>query len=278
MPEAQVVCQRNNVRVVGRGSHVMMLAHGFGCDQSMFRFLQPELERHFTLVLFDYVGAGGSDLAAFDAERYSSLTGYAQDIIDILESLELHDVTFVGHSVSSMIGLLAAQRVPTRFARFVMLSPSPCYLNKPPDYPGGFEYDDLHDLIDLMDKNYLGWASHLAPLVMGPEASGEHVRELANSFCTTDPLAAKVFAQATFFSDYRYLLPETRHPALILQSRQDTLAPPAIGRYMHERMPLSELEIIEGEGHCLHVTHPERVWAAMNDYFSNHEAGRENNA
>ncbi len=255
----QRIVRRNNIHLIGNGSRTMMLANGFGCDQTMWRYLVPLLREHYTLVLFDYVGSGGSDISAFDPNRYESLEGYAKDITEICEALELQDVILVGHSVSSMIGLLACQANPELFDRLVMICPSPCFLNIPPSYHGGFEREDLEELMDLMERNYLGWASFLAPLVMGREAPPEMVDDLANTFCSTDIAAARIFARATFFSDYRHILPDSKHPALILQSETDALADQKIGRYVHEQMPGSQFSLILGEGHCLHMTHPADV-------------------
>ncbi|SEL28313.1 alpha/beta fold hydrolase [Halomonas daqiaonensis] len=263
----QSILRRNNVTLTGSGSKTLMLLHGFGCDQNMWRFLVPALGDDYRLVLLDYVGMGKSDLSAFDPERYDSLEGYAQDILDVTEALELDEVTLIGHSVSGIISLLAAIQAPERFSRLIMLSPSPCFLNMPPDYYGGFEYQDLKDLIDLMDKNYIGWASTLAPLVMGTSNDDVQVKELTESFCSTDPLVAKTFAKATFFSDYRHILPRARHPVMLLQSSKDTLAAPHVGRYMHDRLPDSELRIIDAEGHCPHMSHPQAVLANLQEWL-----------
>lgn len=260
------IVRRNNVHLEGSGARTMMLAHGFGCDQTMWRYLAPRLSKHFRLVLFDYVGSGGSQISAFDPQRYGTLEGYAKDILDICQALELQDVILVGHSVSSIIGLLAAQSSPGLFSRLVLICPSPCFLNIPPDYAGGFEREDLLELLDLMEKNYLGWASFMAPLVMGPEAPPGLVDELNRSFCATDIRAARAFARATFLSDYRHILGNTKHPALILQSETDSLAQPHVGRYMHERMPGSSFSIIQAEGHCPHMTHPAEVAGAIRDF------------
>lgn len=260
------IVRRNNVHREGSGSRTLMLAHGFGCDQTMWRFLAPRLSAHFRLVLFDYVGSGGSQLSAFDPQRYGTLEGYACDILDICQALELQDVIFVGHSVSSIIGLLAAQAEPSLFSRMVLICPSPCFLNIPPDYYGGFEQEDVQELLDLMEKNYLGWASFMAPLVMGPEAPPDLVDEMNRSFCAMDIRAARIFARATFLSDYRHILGDTKHPALILQSETDALAQPHVGRYMHERMPGSTFSLFRAEGHCLHMTHPAEVAEAMKDF------------
>lgn len=257
------ITERNNVQILGEGSKTLLLAHGFGCDQNMWRFVRPGLERDYRLVLFDYVGWGGSQLSAYDAERYANLDGYARDIIEVVESLDLHDVTLVGHSVSAMIGLLASLERPERFERHVMVCPSPCFLNKLPDYHGGFEKADLEELLALMDKNFIGWAHHLAPLVLGEAATPDLIDELEASFCSTDPLIAKAFARATFFSDLRDHLPLAQHPSLLLQSRDDSLADVEVSRYMQRHMPDSELEIVEAQGHCLHMTHPDAVVGAV---------------
>lgn len=260
------IISRNHVKVFGTGEHTLLLAHGFGCDQNMWRFITSTLSIHFRVVLFDYVGSGNSDADAFDVEKYSSLEGYAEDIIDICRALELEKVTLVGHSVSSMIGLIASVKAPEHFENIVMVCPSPCFLNLPPDYLGGFDRADLEELIDLMDKNYIGWANYLGPLVMGAENSVEAIKELSDSFCSTDPVIAKTFAKATFFSDLRHLLPEVKHPVLILQSSTDALAAISIGAFMQDSMPNSELRVVEAEGHCLHVTHPDQVGRSIIDF------------
>lgn len=179
------ILKRNNVKVIGNGEHTLVLAHGFGCDQNMWRFVTPELSKHFKVVLFDYVGSGNSDVGAFDPGKYNTLDGYAEDILDICQALELKKATLVGHSVSATIGLIASIMAPEHFASMIMVCPSPCFLNLPPDYFGGFERADLEELIDLMDKNYIGWADYLAPLVMGAGSTTEMTKELSDSFCST---------------------------------------------------------------------------------------------
>ncbi|MFC2993401.1 alpha/beta fold hydrolase [Halomonas tibetensis] len=267
MSQADII-RRNNVKVTGQGGPTLLLAHGFGCDQNMWRFITPQLERDYRVVLFDYVGSGRSQLSAFDRDRYASLDGYAQDIVEICESLDLGDVTLVGHSVSGIIGLLASLQAPEYFAGHVMVCPSPCFLNVPPDYEGGFEHQDLQDLIDLMDKNYIGWANYLAPLVMGSANGAALAGELSGSFCSTDPVVAKAFAMATFFSDYRHVLADAQHPSLILQSSRDNLAPPTVGRYMQAHMPDSTLAMLEIEGHCPHMSHPDLVVEALQGFLA----------
>ncbi|MFI0474134.1 alpha/beta fold hydrolase [Halomonas sp. HMF6819] len=253
------ITARNNVTVTGDGAKTLVLAHGFGCDQRVWQYVVPALSKRYTLVLFDYVGSGRSQLSAFNQARYASLEGYAQDVVEICEALDLNDVHFVGHSVSATVGQLAALEIPERIASQVMICPSPCFLNVGPEYQGGFERADLEELIDLMERNYIGWAHYLAPLVMGTENSDQLIGELSESFCSTDPIVARVFAKATFFADYRALLPRVTHPALLLQSQVDSLANPAVGRYMHARMPQSTLQELPCVGHCIHMTHPDIV-------------------
>lgn len=259
----QTVKQRNNVKVFGNGDQILMFAHGFGCDQTMWRFITDSMQQDYTIVTFDYVGAGQSDLTAFDPKRYATLEGYASDIVEIFTALDLRDVTLIGHSVSSMIGMLAAIRAPDRISQLVMVCPSPYYLNDLPEYEGGFEREDLEDLIDLMDKNYIGWANYLAPLVMGGRSDKKFVDELNDSFCSTDPLIAKTFARATFFSDYRYQLPACKVPTLILQSKVDSLAPVSVGQYVAEHLPDSFLRILDTQGHCIHMTDSAEVEAEI---------------
>ena len=251
---------RNNVKVVGKkNAPILMLAHGFGCDQNMWQFMLPELERHYQIVLFDYAGSGQSLLTGYTIEKYSTLEGYAQDIIDIIEELKLKAVTIIAHSVSSIIASIASLEIPNIIKKIVMVCPSPCFVNIPPDYKGGFERSDLEELIGLMDKNYIGWANYLAPLVMGHTQSDELIGKLSESFCSTDPIVAKAFAKATFFSDHRHILPKITCPVQILQSSSDALASISIGCYMAESITDSELVVINAEGHCLHITNYQEI-------------------
>ncbi len=261
------VCRRNTVRIFGRGSQPMMFAHGFGCDQNMWRFIAPAFEDDYRLVLFDYVGAGRSDLSAYDPERYSTLDGYAQDVVDICEALDLRDVLFVGHSVSSVIGILASIRVPERFDRLILVGPSPCYINERPDYLGGFERDDIEGLLHMMDKNYLGWASYLAPVVMRHPERPELSAELEQSFCSTDPVIARRFAEATFLSDNRRDLPKVPVPSLVLQCSEDLIAPVEVGQYVHRNLPRSTFRQLRATGHCPHMSHPEETVEAIRQYL-----------
>ena len=266
------VLTRNNVHVSGRGTQPMLFAHGFGCDQSMWRFVAPAFEDDYRVVLFDYVGSGKSDLAAYDPERYAHLDGYAQDVLDVCEALDLRDVVFVGHSVSSVVGVLAANRAPERFAHLVLVGPSPRYLNDPPDYVGGFERADIEGLLDMMDKNYIGWASTLAPAIMqNPERPGLSA-ELEESFCSTDPVIARRFAEATFFADNRADLAGVRVPALVLQCAEDLIAPEPVGRYVAQQIPYSTLRLMRATGHCPHMSHPEETVALIRAYLAGAEA------
>ena len=258
--------KRNNVRVFGDGTQPMLFAHGFGCDQNMWRFLTPAFENDYKLVLFDYVGSGKSDLTAYDERRYSSLEGYAQDVLDIVEALDLRDVIFVGHSVSSMVGVLAANRAPERFARLILVGPSPRYINDV-EYVGGFERADIEGLLDLMDKNYIGWASFLAPVIMKNPDRPELGQELQESFCSTDPKIARRFAEATVFADNRGDLPSVAVPSLILQCSEDAIAPVEVGTYLSRTMPASTLRQLRATGHCPHVSHPEETIEAMQAYL-----------
>lgn len=244
-----------------------MFAHGFGCDQKMWRFLTPAFEQDYRIVAFDYVGSGQSDLGAWDPERYSTLNGYAQDVLEILAALDLHDVIFVGHSVSSMVGVLAANREPERFSRLIMVGPSPRYINDT-DYVGGFERADIEGLLDLMDRNYIGWASFLAPVVMKNEDRPELAGELNDSFCSTDPKITRSFAEATFFADNRADLAQLRVPALIMQCSEDAIAPIEVGNYLHRALPRSTLRMMKATGHCPHLSHPEETIEAIRSYLA----------
>jgi sigma-B regulation protein RsbQ len=257
------VARRNNVTERGLPSGPPMLfAHGFGCDQNMWRFVAPEFEDDHRVVLFDHVGAGGSELAAYDRERYDSLDGYAQDVLEICAALDLTGVTFVGHSVSAMIGVLAALREPDRFARLVLVAPSPSYLDEG-DYVGGFGRQDIEELLESLDSNFLGWSSQMAPVIMGNPDRPELGEELTNSFCRTDPDIAGHFARVTFLSDNRGDLASIRIPTLILQCSDDAIAPQAVGRFVHEQIAGSELVLLDAVGHCPNLSAPEETVAAI---------------
>jgi sigma-B regulation protein RsbQ len=257
------VLRRNNVTLRGRADGpVMVLAHGFGCDQNMWRFVAPAFEPTHRVVLFDHVGAGGSDLAAFDPVRYSSLEGYAQDVLEVLAALEATDVVYVGHSVASMMGVLAANAEPSRFSRLVLVGPSPRYVDDE-GYVGGFSAEDIQELLDSMDRNYLGWSSTMAPAIMGRPDAPELAAELTNSFCRTDPRIARHFARVTFTSDNRADLDAVSVPTLVLQCSDDVVAPPSVGDYVHRHIAGSTLVRLRATGHCPNLSAPDETVAAI---------------
>jgi sigma-B regulation protein RsbQ len=261
------VLTRNHVRQMGAGGRPMLFAHGFGCDQRMWRHVAPAFAADRRVVLLDYVGAGGSDLDAYDATRYGTLGGYASDVLDVCAALDLRDVVFVGHSVSAMIGVLAAIREPSRFARLVLVCPSPCYRNLPPDYHGGFERDQLDELLELMDHDRDGFARYLAPVVAGNVDRPELAAEFEASFCAADPWILRRFAETTFLSDNRADLARVRVPALVLQSCDDAIAPDAVGAYVHRHLAGSTLHRLRAVGHAPHLSAPAETVAAIRRYL-----------
>ena len=240
----------------------MLFAHGFGCDQNMWRYLTPAFEDDYRVVVFDYVGAGGSDLAAYDAERYSSLDAYAADVLEICRELDLRDVIFVGHSVSSMIGALAAIEDPARFSKLIMVGPSPRYIDDE-TYVGGFSDEDIVELLDSLESNYLGWSTAMAPVIMGNPDRPELGAELTESFCRTDPAIARQFAEVTFRSDNRADLARVETPTLILQCDDDVIAPVSVGQFVHDAMPDSTFVLLNATGHCPHLSAPDQTIAAI---------------
>jgi sigma-B regulation protein RsbQ len=244
----------------------MLFAHGFGCDQNMWRFVAPAFADDHRTVLFDHVGAGGSDLGAYDPERYATLDGYAADVLEICDELELEDVIFVGHSVSAMIGVLAAAERPELFASLVLVGPSPRYIDDE-GYVGGFTAEDIDGLLDSLASNFLGWSAAMAPVIMGNADRPELGEELTNSFCRTDPEIAAQFARATFLSDNRDDLARVPVPALVLQCREDAIAPVAIGEYVHRALPQSTLVILEATGHCPNLSAPAETIEAIRAFL-----------
>jgi sigma-B regulation protein RsbQ len=262
------IIARNNVRTLGTGARPMLFAHGFGCDQNMWRFVAPAFADDFRIILFDYVGSGKSDLSAYDPERYGTLDGYAQDVLDVCHALDLRDVVFVGHSVSAMIGVLAANREPDRFAKLVLIGPSPRYLNDPPSYVGGFERADIEGLLDTMDHNYVGWAAQIAPAIMGNDDRPELGTELTESFCSTDPVIARRFAEATFLSDNREDLARVRIPTLVLQCASDMIAPTHVGEFVAKEIAGSTLRQMQATGHCPHMSAPGETIELMREFLA----------
>jgi sigma-B regulation protein RsbQ len=266
---ASRVLSRNNVNVLGHGSQTMIFAHGFGCDQNMWRFVVPYFEKEYRIVLFDYVGCGKSDLKAYNPQRYENLNGYAQDLLEVCEALDLQDAIFVGHSVSSTIGILASLKDKRRFSQLILVGPSPCYIDDLPNYRGGFMRSDIEELLATMQKNYIGWSNFLAPAIMkNTEQRPELASELVTSFCSTDPEIAHRFAEATFLSDNRSDLENVMTPALILQCSEDMIAPREVGEFMRRAMPQSTFHQLQATGHCPHMSAPAETAAAIKNYLA----------
>ena len=263
--DAAAILHRHCVTVRGRGAAPLVFAHGFGCDQNMWRFVAPAFEREHTVVTFDYAGCGRGDRAAWNPVRHGTLDGYAADLVDVCDALRLRDAVLVGHSVSSVIGILAAIRRPELFARLVLVGPSPRYLDDAPDYVGGFARADVEGLLELMDRNYIGWANYLAPVVVQNPERPEHARELEASFCSTDPVVARSFAAVTFLGDNRADLPRLQQPALVLQCTDDAIAPRTVGEYTARHVRDGRLRVLEARGHCPHVTDPDETIDAIRD-------------
>ncbi|MEU3556249.1 alpha/beta fold hydrolase [Streptomyces fragilis] len=261
------IARRNNVTVTGNPlGPVVVLAHGFGCDQNMWRLTLPALVEDYRVVLFDYVGSGRSDLSAFSEERYSSLHGYARDVVEVCEALDLRDAAFVGHSVSAMIGVLAADMAPERIGSLVMVAPSPRYIDDE-GYRGGFSAEDIEELLESLEANYLGWSAAMAPVIMGNADRPELGEELRNSFCATDPDMAHVFARTTFLSDARDDLKSVRVPTLVLECTQDAIAPREVGAFVHRAVAGSTLVTLDATGHCPHLSAPEATNAAIRTFL-----------
>lgn len=256
---------RNNLHFSGAGERTMLFAHGFGCDQNMWRFIAPAFEDDFKVVLMDHVGHGKSDLSAYNREKYASLEGYADDIVEIGNELGLQGAVFVGHSVSSMIGVLAANKAPGMFEALVLVGPSPRYINDD-GYVGGFSEEQIDELLDSLDDNHLGWSSTMAPVIMGNPDRPELADELTNSFCATDPEIAKDFARATFKSDNRADLPKVEARTLILQCKEDIIASETVGEYVRDNIPNSEMVVLDATGHCPNLSAPDEVIKAMRHF------------
>lgn len=265
---AHDILARNNVQQRGAGAQTIMFANGFGCDQQIWQLITPAFAARYRLVLFDYLGCGDTDPAAFERERYGSLHGYAQDVLEICGALDLHDLIFVGHSISGLIGALAAARAPERFARLVMIGSSARYLNDPPDYIGGFELAEIMSVLDLMEKNYFGWANYLAPLVMQNADRPDLSRDLERSFCSLDQGFARDFARVTFLADHRHDLPLVTTPALLIQSRDDLMVPAAAAEYLCRHLPACTLQQIEAIGHYPHVSNAAETARIIIDYLA----------
>lgn len=262
------IISRNNITIIGSGKQSIVFAHGYGCDQNMWRFITPAFEKDFKIILFDHVGSGKSDQTAYSFEKYNSLNGYADDLIDICEALDLKNSIFVGHSVSSMIGILAAIKRPDLFCHLVLIGPSPCYINKD-NYYGGFTQQDIDELIMTLESNYLGWSGFITPIIIGNPEKQEFSEELKISFCSMNPEIAKHFAKVTFLSDNRNDVSKVTTPALIIQCHPDVIAPVEVGKFMHQQMPKSKYVLLNSPGHCPHLTAPDQVISIIQAYLKN---------
>jgi sigma-B regulation protein RsbQ len=245
----------------------ILFAHGYGCDQNMWRYVWPAFADSYRIVLFDHVGAGGSDASAYDPDRYGSLEAYAEDVLGICRDLDLTDVVYVGHSVSAMMGVLAAAAEPDRFAKLVLIGPSPRYIDDG-DYTGGFAREDIEGLLQSLDSNYLGWSSQMAPVIMGNAERPELGEELTNSFCRADPEIARRFARVTFLSDNRDDLARVSTPSLVLQCSDDVIAPDAVGEYVHRNLAGSRFVKLDATGHCPNLSAPEETAAAIRAFLA----------
>lgn len=261
------VLKRNNVKIFGKGTQPIVFAHGYGCDQNMWRFVYPAFEEDYKIILFDHTGAGNSDESQYSFEKYSTLEGYAEDLLEICEKLDLQNVILVAHSVSSMIGVLAAISNPEIFYKLILIGPSPRYINDE-DYFGGFKREDIAELLETLDSNYLGWSAQIAPVIMGNGEQPELGEELTNSFCRTNPVIAKHFARVTFLSDNRVDLNAVRVPSLVVQCSEDLIAPIEVGEYVHRNLPNSSFRLLNATGHCPNLSAPEETIMVMKEYLA----------
>ena len=261
------IIKRNNVVVSGKGEKVILFAHGYGCDQKMWRFVAPAFEENYKVILFDHVGSGKSDWNSYSPKKYSTLQGYADDIIEICDSLKLQKTILVAHSVSSMISVLAANPRPDLFEHIIMVGPSPRYMNDG-DYYGGFSEQDVMEMVETLDSNYLGWSSAITPIIVGNSDKPQFAEELNNSFCQHDPEIAKHFARVTFMGDNRSDLQKLQIPTLILQCSQDIIVPLEVGKYVHKNIMNSDFVVIETTGHCPHLCNPDETTLAIKKYLT----------
>ena len=258
--------ERNNVKIIGKGKQPMLFAHGYGCDQNMWRFITPAFQDDYKIILFDHIGFGNSDTSTYTKEHYSSLNAYADDILDICEELDLNNVIFVGHSVSATIGMLATIKEPSRFSKLIMICPSPRFINDG-DYVGGFSEDNIHDLLNSLDSDYLGWSNSIAPVIMGNPDRPELGQELAGSFCKSNMKVAKDFANLTFLNDSRKELPLVKTDTLIIQCTDDAIAPVVVGKFINENISESKLATLDVSGHCPNLSAPKETIEAIKSFL-----------
>ncbi len=262
------LAKRNNICISGNGDQALLFAHGYGCDQNMWRFITPAFENDFKIVLFDHTGSGKSDTDAYDFAKYDSLEGYADDIIEICDAFDFRNVILTAHSVSAMIAVIAARKRPELFSKLILIGPSPRYINDE-SYTGGFTKEDIDELVATLDSNFLGWSSFITPVITGNPDKPEVAEELKNSFCRMNPEIAKHFAKVTFLSDNREDLPQVSTPSLVIQCDPDAISPIVVGKYVHDNLPDSEFALLKTSGHCPHLTAPEETIQAINNFLRN---------
>ncbi|EKB49801.1 alpha/beta fold hydrolase [Cecembia lonarensis] len=262
--------KKYNIKYQDSGKPVLVFAHGYGCDQSMWRFVAPAFEEKYDVLLFDYVGSGNSDIKEYNPSKYNTLYAYAEDVLEIITYLNKSEVIFVGHSVSAIIGILAAKMQPQFFQNLVLVSPSPYFINDGA-YKGGFSKEDIEEIITTVEDNFIGWTSFVTPVIVGNKERMEFASELEKSFCSMDPVAARQFAKITFSSDHREDLAGIDVPCLIIQCQFDQLAPIEVGDFMHEKLTSSQLVVIEEWGHCPHLTSPGKVIASIDQFLQAHQ-------
>lgn len=263
----EVVLKRNNVKISGKGSKVIVFAHGFGCDQNAWKYISNSFIEDYKIVLFDFVGAGESDLSAYDPKKYASLQGYVNDLIEIGETLSINKATFIGHSVGCMIGSLAAIQKPDLFEQLIFIGPSPCYISNG-DYKSGFDKETIDSLMEVMEEDYISWSKALAPEIMNKNNGEELSTELTETFCSIDPEIGKQFARVTFLSDNRKDLPLIPAKSLTIQCSDDIIAPLSVGQYIKEHTPGNTLKILEAQGHCPHMSHPEETVQLIKEFLN----------
>lgn len=262
------VLSRNNVNVLGRGDQVIVFGHGLACDQRVWNNIISDFTDDYKVVLYDYVGAGNSDLSFFNLDRYSSLSGYALDLMEILESLNVKDVIFVGHSVSAMVGVLASIKKPDLFSKLILVGSSPRYLNSADAYIGGFEQSDIDELIDLMEVNFNGWATLAASMFMNNPDRLALSENLSKAFKKEDAVIVKNFAEVVFLSDHRKDLPQVSVPSLIMQCSEDSIVPLETAKYLHKNLKGSELVVMKATGHYPQLSYPKETVEVIKDYLS----------
>jgi sigma-B regulation protein RsbQ len=261
------ILKRNNVKVIGKGDQPMLFIHGFGCDQNMWRFVTPAFEERYKIILIDLVGCGKSDDSAYDPEKYDTLQGHVNDVLEICSVLALKNVILVGHSISANISLLSSISNNKIFEKLILVCPSPKFLNED-GYTGGFDQKDIDGLIDAIESNYLGWSKAIAPVIMSNVERPELSNELEKSFCSNNPEIAIHFAKVTFLCDNRNALEKVKTKTLVLQSKTDNLAAVSVGEYVHDNIKNSVFKILETDGHCPHLSHPNETILAIKEFLS----------